>query len=157
MIDDIFIISKNGFPFYSKCYGGETCKLHPDHALQSGFIAALYSFAQESFGQDEIRSVFFNDLKLNFKVDKEKDVIAVFTSTLKEGQEEHQEKLNITLSKFVEKYDGFLKKPGLVNMETFQDFEDELRSLGVVQNRAMGDLTKKLKTKVHWWQKIFRK
>ncbi len=51
MADDVIILKTSGVPLFSKCYGGKTCKMHPDHALQSGFLAALYSFSKESFGQ----------------------------------------------------------------------------------------------------------
>jgi len=50
MPDDIFILDKSGIPYYSKCFGGKTCKMRPDHTLQTGFLAALYAYSKESFG-----------------------------------------------------------------------------------------------------------
>jgi hypothetical protein len=48
MADDVFIIDSSGIPYYSRCFGGETCKMRPDHTLQTGFLAALYAFSKES-------------------------------------------------------------------------------------------------------------
>lgn len=151
--DDIFIMNRAGLPFYSKCYGGETCQKHPDHALQSGFIAALYSYAQESFGQDEIKQVVFQDMRLDFHVDKERDIIVMFTSPLGDDQGTIEKKLTVTLSKFVEKYEDVLSSRRLVPVNTFEDFEQELVDLGVVEQKAKK--TMKLKAFKKWWKKIF--
>ena len=56
MPDDIFILDKSGIPYYSKCFGGETCKLRLGHTLQTGVLAALYAFSKESYGQQEIKN-----------------------------------------------------------------------------------------------------
>ena len=49
-IQDVFVLDMGGIPYFSKCYGGSYCQQHPDHALQTGFLAAIYSFSGE-FGQ----------------------------------------------------------------------------------------------------------
>ncbi|MFX0150802.1 MAG: hypothetical protein ACFFAJ_08490 [Candidatus Hodarchaeota archaeon] len=50
MPDDIFILQTSGIPLFAKYFGGDYYKLHPDHSLQTGFLAAMYSFSKESFG-----------------------------------------------------------------------------------------------------------
>ncbi|MCK4896052.1 MAG: hypothetical protein KAS47_04535, partial [Candidatus Heimdallarchaeota archaeon] len=87
MPDDVFILDSGGIPYYSRCFGGETCKMRPDHTLQTGFLAALYAFSKESYGQQEIKTVIFSDLKLHFKFDQEKNVIIVFTSPISDDEE----------------------------------------------------------------------
>ena len=97
MADDVFILDSSGIPYYSRCFGGETCKMRPDHTLQTGFLAALYAFSKESYGQQEIQSVIFSDLKLHFKVDNERNVIVVFTTPLNESDEEVKNQLDICI------------------------------------------------------------
>ena len=65
MADDVFVLQTSGIPLFARCFGGEFCKLHPEHALQTGFLAAMYSFSQESFGQTDLKSVVFKDIRLD--------------------------------------------------------------------------------------------
>ncbi|MHA1630712.1 MAG: hypothetical protein ACTSXO_07770 [Candidatus Heimdallarchaeota archaeon] len=85
MADDVLILKTSGIPLYAKCFGGKTCKAHPDHALQSGFLAALFSYSKETFSESGIKSVIFSGFKLDFKVDEEKELILVFTNPLEEN------------------------------------------------------------------------
>lgn len=145
MADDVFILQTSGIPLFSKCYGGDYCKLHPDHVLQTGFLAAMYSFAEESFGQDELKSVVFNDIRLDFKIDKLKEIIMVFANPL--GTEKIEERLNQAMDIFLEKYGS---KLGLAAQEgRFDEFENDLLNLNVVRSKAMGDI-KPIKKKSLW-------
>lgn len=136
MVDDIFVLQTSGIPLFARCYGGDFCKLHPDHALQTGFLAAMYSFSQESFGQTDLKSVVFNDIRLDFKIDKEKEVIMVFANPL--GAEKISSQLDQAMSLFLEKYGS---KIGIVIKEdTFEGFEEDLLKLNVVNKQSMGDI-----------------
>ncbi|MCK5182680.1 MAG: hypothetical protein KAJ76_05670 [Candidatus Heimdallarchaeota archaeon] len=33
LADDVLILKAFGVPLFAKCFGGQTCKNHPDHAL----------------------------------------------------------------------------------------------------------------------------
>ena len=150
MADDVFILQTSGVPLFAKCYGGDYCKLHPDHALQTGFLAAMYSFAEESFGQDELKSVVFNDIRLDFKIDKEKEIIMVFANPL--GTEKVEDRLNQAMNIFLEKYGS--KIGVIVKEDTFQEFEGDLLDLNIVRSQAMGDISPKLKKESLWtWLK----
>jgi len=146
MADDVFVLKTSGIPLYAQCFGGDYCKLHPDHALQSGFLAAMYSFSQESFGQTDLKSVVFNDIRLDFKIDRQKEVIMVFASPL--GTENVESELNQAMGIFLEKYGADL---GLVIKEdSFQDFEKDLLELNIVNKLAMGPIPmKKRKSILH--------
>ena len=146
MADDVFILQTSGVPLFAKCYGGDYCKLHPDHALQTGFLAAMYSFAEESFGQDELKSVVFNDIRLDFKIDKEKEVIMVFANPL--GVEKVEERLNQAMKVFLEKYGS--KVGDIIKEDAFQEFETDLLNLDVVRHQAMGDIPPKMKKESLW-------
>ncbi len=150
MADDVFILQTSGVPLFAKCYGGNYCKMHPDHALQTGFLAAMYSFAEESFGQDELKSVVFNDIRLDFKIDKEKEIIMVFANPL--GTEKVEERMNQAMATFLEKYGSRISD--IVIEDTFQEFEQDLLDLNVVQRKAMGDISPKLGKKKSLWSRI---
>lgn len=157
MVDDIFILDKSGVPYYSKCFGGETCKLRPDHALQTGFLAALYAYAKESFGaQSEIRSVEFSDLQLDFAISDKDNLIVVFANPIHDELTlEREKQLRTTLDIFLEKYKEQLI-PGFVNHEVIHQFEAELQEKGIIDRKSKGDI--KLKNKSEpWWRKILDK
>jgi hypothetical protein len=152
--DDVFILDKSGLPYYSKCFGGETCKMRPDHSLQTGFLAALYAFSKESYGQQEIRTVVFNDMKLHFKTDQEKDIIVVFTSPLSEKEEVVEGQMDMTLRAFLENHNDDIGR-GYVDADKFTGFDQILQDIGVVKTKPMGMIN--LGEKVGLWKRIFRR
>ncbi|MHA1122933.1 MAG: hypothetical protein ACTSPC_09075 [Candidatus Heimdallarchaeota archaeon] len=111
MADDVLILKTSGVPLYAKCFGGQTCKNHPDHALQSGFLAALFSFSKEAFSSNGVKSVIFEDFK----------------------------HLNDTHRTFVEKYHPVINSP-VYDTNLFADFDQDLVKLDVVTNNAKKDL-----------------
>ncbi len=136
MADDVFVLQTSGIPLFARCFGGDFCKLHPDHALQTGFLAAMYSFSQESFGQTDLKSVVFKDIRLDFKIDREKEVIMVFANPI--GTEKIDNQLDRSMKLFLEKYGS---KIGIVIKEdTFEGFEEDLLKLKVVNKQSMGDI-----------------
>ncbi|MFX0087125.1 MAG: hypothetical protein ACFFAU_15860 [Candidatus Hodarchaeota archaeon] len=141
MADDVFILQTSGIPLYGKCFGGDFCKSHPDHALQTGFLAAMYSFSQESFGQKDLKSVIFRDIRLDFKIDKEKEIIMVFVNPL--GTKDVESQLDLAMKIFLDKFGS--KIGPIVNEEFFNDFEQDLLDLNIVRNQSMDDISKKLR------------
>ncbi len=134
MADDVFVLQTSGIPLFARCFGGDFCKLHPDHALQTGFLAAMYSFSQESFGQTDLKSVVFKDIRLDFKINREKEVIMVFVNPI--GTEKIETRLDQSMKLFLKKYGS---KIGLIIKEdTFEGFEDDLLQLNVVNKQSMG-------------------
>ncbi|MHA2247483.1 MAG: hypothetical protein ACXADY_21220 [Candidatus Hodarchaeales archaeon] len=150
MADDVFILQTSGVPLFAKCYGGNYCKLHPDHALQTGFLAAMYSFAEESFGQDELKSVIFNDIRLDFKIDKEKEIIMVFANPL--GTEKVEERLKQAMKVFLEKFGSEIGI--IIKEDTFQEFESDLLDLDIVHGQAMGDISPKMGKEKSLWKRL---
>ena len=151
MADDVLILKTSGVPLFAKCYGGQTCKNHPDHALQSGFLAALFSFSKEAFSSNGVKSVIFEDFKLDFKVDEENDLIVVLTNPLDEDERKIKKHLSDTHKTFVEKYHPIIN---LIVYDTnlFADFDQDLVKLNVVSNNAKKDLPLE---KIPFWKKIF--
>ena len=138
MADDIFIFKTSGIPLFGKCFGGDYCKRHPDHSLHTGFLAAIYSFSQESFGE-EIQSVIFNEIKLDFKIDDEKEIILVFANPLNLGTEIIKTQLNQAMKRFLEKFGD--KIGDIIREGQFQNFEKDLIELNVVSNPSMGNIS----------------
>lgn len=151
MTDDVIILKTSGVPLFAKCYGGSTCKMHPDHALQSGFLAALFSFSKETFSEKGIKSVIFDDFKLDFKVDEGNELIIVLANPILEDDEKIKKQLEDTHKIFIEKY-----QPQLNNLaydtSLFMDFDKDLVELKVVPQNAKMDLPL---DKIPFWKKIF--
>ena len=78
-INDVFVISTSGVPYYATCFAGPICKMKPDHLLQSGFIVAMFSFAKE-FGQKSIIHVEFEEGLMVFAYRKleNEEILIVF-------------------------------------------------------------------------------
>lgn len=156
MTDDIIILKSSGIPLYAKCYGGQTCKAHPDHALQSGFLAALFSYSKETFSREGIKSVIFSDFKLDFKIDEEKDLIIVFTNPLDEDGDRIKKQLEKTHKAFIDKFESQLDSLTF-STEGFYEFGQDLINLKIVHNEAKKDVPLE---KEPFWRKIlshFRK
>ena len=53
---DVYVLKTSGVPLVSGCTGSKYCMEHAgQHELQSGFLAALNSFSQEAFDNENIR------------------------------------------------------------------------------------------------------
>ncbi|MCF2142505.1 MAG: hypothetical protein K9W42_02240 [Candidatus Heimdallarchaeota archaeon] len=153
MVDDVLILKTSGIPLYAKCFGGKTCKAHPDHALQSGFLAALFSYSKETFSESGIKSVIFCDFKLDFKVDEEKELILVFTNPLEENDSQVKAQLDKAHRIFVEKYSSHLDKITF-DQDLFKDFEDDLVANKIVPHESKKDLPLQRET---FWQRLLAK
>ncbi len=85
-ISDVLIFQVSGLPIVARCYGGNYCKLHPDHSLLTGFLSAINSFSKE-IGQEELQAVLFKLISLVFSegegimvvigVDKDEEIDAI--------------------------------------------------------------------------------
>ena len=128
--------------------------MRPDHTLQTGFLAALYAFSKESYGQQEIKTVIFSDLKLHFKFDQEKNVIIVFTSPISDDEEVIEGQMDMALGAFLEMYEDEIGK-GYVEVDKFEGFDQVLQEIGIVKTQPMGMIN--LGEKVGWWKRTFRR
>lgn len=153
MADDVFILNTAGLPYYSKCFGGETCKAHPDHSLQTGFLAALSAFSEETFGQ-ELKTVIFKEMKLNFKVDKENGLIIAFTNPLNTNDKEVEKQLEEVYERFIENFEHILDR-GYVETHLYANFEETLKELKIVPHEPMKEIPLRTKHKKSFLRKIF--
>ncbi|UJG43815.1 MAG: hypothetical protein K9W46_01195 [Candidatus Heimdallarchaeum endolithica] len=128
--------------------------MRPDHTLQTGFLAALYAYSKESFGQQEIREVIFTDLKLFFKTDEERGLIIVFTAPLEEDRNKLSQQLDITYEQFIKKYEGEIGR-GYSDPEIFEFFDKDLLELKIIEKEPIGNIN--FKTKISFWRKLFRR
>ncbi|MHA2365667.1 MAG: hypothetical protein ACXAC7_17045 [Candidatus Hodarchaeales archaeon] len=158
-INDVFVINASGLPYYSKCFGGDICRLRPDHALQTGFLAAIYSFAGD-FGQKMILEVMFEDSSLIF-VKKEMNnavVLTIFFVSSEGVSKEDQKNLvrqaaDAFEKEFIDKIEG---PSQIINMNDFEGFSDTLLNLELVSHKPGMDIPLGQKNKP-LWKRLFRR
>ena len=141
-INDIFVISTSGIPYYAKCFGGDICKDRPDHLLQCGFIAGLFQFSHE-FGQSGIKEVIFESGKMIFEkiMIHNEPILVVFFTTCKPKTKQLRTNLHRTAQAFIEKYDDkFMSDGKLHNVNSFSDFTDTLINLQLINRDPMGSI-----------------
>jgi hypothetical protein len=127
-IQDVFVLSPSGLPYFSKCYGGDFCKLQPDHTLQTGFLAAMYQFSGD-FGQKTIDMVRFDQISLHFKPWTDKDFIIVFAVSVEDDEKEVKEKLLKAGEAFRQKFGDQVRTGEPINDEVFEDFIHDLEPI----------------------------
>lgn len=162
-INDVFVLSLSGVPYYAMCFGGETCKSKPDHLLQSGFIVAMFSFAQE-FGQKSIINVEFQEGRMvfGFRKVKDVDILVVFFTTTEPRLEEIREIVEKSSDLFVQKFgDKIYSTSQIINVNDFTKFTEDLISLDLVNKKPMGDISmlidKQKQSKKSFFSRFLRK
>ncbi len=134
---DIYVIKTSGVPLFAGCTGSDYCKLHLDqHELQSGFIAAIYSFSREVFKTSDIKTILYEDIQLNFKTDEEHGLIFVFVHPISAPQETIKMQLEAAYRRFVERYRDYLAED-IIDEEIFESFQKDLNTLGITPHEQL--------------------
>ncbi len=134
---DLYVIKSSGIPLFAGCTQSDYCKLHMDqHELQAGFIAALYSFSKETFTTSRLKTILYDDIQLNFKVDEDKGLIFVFVHPVDADRAKITQLLEKAHHRFIERYRDVLSDD-LVNDELFRSFLQDLREIGVVKDENL--------------------
>jgi hypothetical protein len=139
-IQDIFILSSAGLPYFSMCFGGELCKRKPDHLLQSGFIAALFQFSME-FGQKSIRDIIFEEGQMIFAKTKiaTDEIIAVFFSSNEASPIEIRKVAEAACEVFKSTYESKISNSNkIINILEFTGFSEVLLKLNLINRKASG-------------------
>ncbi len=135
LVYDVYVLKTSGIPLVSGCTETEYCIAHMDqHELQSGFLAALNSFSQEAFDNENIRTLEMENIQLNFKVNKDKELIFAAISPISINREDLHLKLAEGMDKFIEKFGDHLQKliaPQLM----FEDFKPILKEIGIIEEK----------------------
>ena len=141
-INDVFVLSTSGIPYYATCFAGPICKMKPDHLLQSGFIVAMFSFAKE-FGQKSIIHVEFEEGLMVFALRKveNSEILIVFFTTNEPSLKEIKELVNKASDKFVDTYREKITGARAINTAEFQDFSEILRNIDLINRKPMGDIS----------------
>ncbi|MFW9915697.1 MAG: hypothetical protein ACFFGZ_08800 [Candidatus Thorarchaeota archaeon] len=148
-IQDVFVIDRGGLPYFSKCYGGSYCQRNPDHALQTGFLAAIYSFSGE-FGQKTLEIVRFEKILLVFQLIRELDVILVFVVLASDDEPEVVEKMTAAAKIFVERYGAKISASKIIQSDDYAPFGNDLES--VLAKKPGMEIA--LRRKPSLWQRI---
>ncbi len=139
MADDIIILNASGIPYFAKCFGGKTCTQVKDHTLLTGFIAAMASLTKEIGYEKLWRVIFTNRVKMAFRVDDSKKIIAVITATANERDKKLEGQLSKILNLFLEKYPEVVDE-SVVDLRKFNEFEKELIKEKIVKKESQKDL-----------------
>lgn len=156
-INDVFVLSTAGIPYYATCFGGEICKRRPDHLLQSGFIVAMFQFSKE-FGQKTIIQVEFDEGLMVFgrrEVGAE-EILVVFFTTREVGYSQIRGLVDKAGDAFIDEYGERIQVAKFVNVEDYSGFSEILRGLDLINRPPMGNLPIAGK-KESLWAKIRRK
>lgn len=97
--------------------------------------------------------MLFKDLKLDFKVDEERELIFVFVNPVEEDHENIIKQLDETHKIFVKKYANKIDQLA-VDSSIYYDFDQDLLNLDIVPRTSVGEV--KLK-KPNFWQRLIQK
>ena len=148
-LNDVLVFTHGGLPLVARCYGGEYCKMHPDHALITGFLSALNSFGSE-LGYDELRAILFEEISMVFET--QEDVYVTLTINPTDDPSEYQPIAKQVLDEFHKRYD---KNEILGN--SMEEFDEFAKWIDKTFGEPMGDLTPLLtKKKTSFFQKVKR-
>jgi hypothetical protein len=141
-INDVFVLSKTGLPYFSACFGGENCLSQPNHVLVSGFIAAVFQFSLQ-FGQKSIRNILFEDGQISVEhrnIGKE-EIITVFFASNGISIKKLRKVVIRATDAFEEKFSSlFSNSTKLKNLKHFKTFSNTLLELRIVNRTSMGEV-----------------
>ena len=139
-IYDIYLVEKSGLPIFAGCTATDYCKLHMDqHELQSGFLAAMYSFSKETFKNSSLRTIGFDNIKISMKVDDDRGIILVFIHPVRVNPKIMDAKLTKALDVFMTIYYPGLE-PNIIDSSMFESYKEELRELKIIPSGLMNTM-----------------
>ncbi len=141
-INDVFIISSSGLPYYSGCFGGENCAKEPNHLLVSGFLAAVFQFSLQ-FGQKAIREVHFDEAQMAIETRKigEQHLLIIFFASKKIKMKKLLELVKRSASIFEINFSELIQRPKYhPKLSDFKSFSQILREMGIIKKELMGEI-----------------
>ena len=132
---DIYILKTSGIPLFAGCTATDYCMRHMDqHELQSGFLAAIHSFSKETFTEENLRQILYNDIKISFKSNDE--IIMAFVHPIDYKNKKIEKDLEKAWKRFHEKYRDSINE-SLIEEKFFDDFREDLRDLGIIPDKIV--------------------
>ncbi len=130
---DIYVTKNNGIPLFTGCTGTNYCMTHlGQHELVSGFFAAMRSFAKESFKDEDLQTMIFSEIRINFLEDDNNELLLAFVHDITANDNRIRNDLKKARDLFVKKYGDHLDD-NLVDQQIFEDFREELRDAGIIE------------------------
>jgi len=131
---DIYVMKSSGIPLFTGCTGTNYCMTHlGQHELVSGFFAAMRSFARESFKDENLKTMIFSEIRINFLEDIENELLLAFIHDINADDTQIAQDLSKAKDLFLQKY-GVHVNDSLVDQQIFENFREELRSAGIIEN-----------------------
>jgi hypothetical protein len=141
-INDIFVISSSGIPFFSKCYGGPGCKNQPNHLLVSDFLAAVFQFSMQ-FGQRSIREIIFEEgqMVIDSSEIREQQLLTIIFASGQVETKDLRNLVSIMANAFQNNYSNLIEQAQYhPKMSDFKSFTQTLNEIGITQEKVMGDV-----------------
>ncbi|MHA1989929.1 MAG: hypothetical protein ACW981_07670 [Candidatus Hodarchaeales archaeon] len=141
-INDVFVISTSGIPYYSCCFGGPECKNQPNHLLVSGFLAAVFQFSMQ-FGQKTIREIIFDDGQMAIDTQEigKHQILTIFFASKNVKMKNLRKLVSKSADVFGNNYSYLLLKPGYTpKMSDFKSYSQKLNEFGIVKKEVMGEV-----------------
>ncbi|MHA2091766.1 MAG: hypothetical protein ACW98K_13010 [Candidatus Kariarchaeaceae archaeon] len=133
-IYDVYIIKKSGIPLVTGCTATEYCQSNMgQHELQSGFLAALHSFASEAFDDESITSIEMKNIQMNFKVDESHEIIFAVVHSISSDKKEIHRKLAAGLDRFLQKFEHEINQ-AIIDTSIFPAARDLLFEVGLLDS-----------------------
>ncbi|MHA2502541.1 MAG: hypothetical protein ACXAE3_06720 [Candidatus Kariarchaeaceae archaeon] len=131
-IYDIYVIKTSGIPLFAGCTGSEYCQSNMSgHELVSGYFSALHAFSEEAYQDQELQTMLFGEIAINFWIDREHELIFIFVHNRHAETPDIRKHLELGHSIFLERY-GHHLDDDLVKLSLFEDFQQHLRVAGII-------------------------
>ncbi|OLS25044.1 MAG: hypothetical protein HeimC3_16740 [Candidatus Heimdallarchaeota archaeon LC_3] len=134
-INDVFVISISGIPYYYGCFGGKKCAKEQNHLLFGGFFAAILQFSL-NLENKTIREIILYDtqISIEFREIGNEKILIIFFATKKINSGHLRQIVQRTADAFTSNYSKkLLLKNKLINRSHFESFTDILYNAGIVK------------------------
>jgi hypothetical protein len=143
---DIYLLRLSGVPIFAGCTGSDYCTEHMNnHELQSAFLSAIYSFSKGISAGNPLRSVVFQTMQINIKVDEPNDLMIAVVHSKEVEPDKIREQIDAAHKLFLEKYKRKMDSSVPLNEEQlFRQFEKDLRDRKIVHKTSVQILKDRL-------------
>ena len=102
---DIYLLRLSGVPIFAGCTGSDYCTEHMNnHELHSAFLSAIYSFSKEVSVGNPLKSIVFDTIQINIKVDEPNDLMIAVVHPRGVEPDKIRQQIDAAHDLFLEKY-----------------------------------------------------
>jgi hypothetical protein len=134
---DIYVLRLSGVPIFAGCTGSDYCTEHvKNHETHSAFLSAIYSFSKGLSADNRLKSIVFDTIQINMRVDERNDLMIVLVHPKEVAPEKIRQQIEAAHDLFLEKYKRrFERDASLSGEQIFKKFEKDLRERNILQRK----------------------